>query len=141
MSTFRPRSREHSVMGKFNDAVPLDRPERAVPLDRPERKDRRFSVNFSVHVKCHFEDSVSELQTVTKNVSVGGLLLESASPIPQHCPLSFVITVHGGSVIRPIQVLGVGEVVRVESHGPGAGFAIAVKCKRKIQLKLPGLAS
>ena len=119
-------------MGQFNDAV---------PPDRPERKHRRFSLNFPVHLKCHFEDSVSELQTVTKNVSVGGLLLESVSPIPQHCPLSFVITLHGGSVIRPIQVLGAGEVVRVESHGPGAGFAIAVKCERKIQLKLPGLAS
>jgi len=128
MSTLRPRSGKHSVMGQFNDAV---------PPDRPERKHRRFSVNYPVHVKCHFEDSVSELQTVAKNVSVGGLLLESASPIPQHCPLSFVMTLHGGSVIRPLQVLGQGEVVRVESHGPGAGFAIAVKCKRQIQLNLP----
>src|SRR5919108_3711825 len=119
-------------MGQF-DAV--------LPPNRPERKHRRFPVNYPVHVKCHFEDSVSELQAVTKNVSVGGLLLETASPIPKHCPLSFVMTLHGGSITRPIQVLGEGEVVRVESHGPGAGFAIAVKCKHQIQLNLPEFAS
>ena len=41
---------------------------------------------------------------------------------------------HGGPVTRPIQVMGEGDVVRVEPHGPGAGFAIAIKCKREIQL-------
>jgi UDP-N-acetylglucosamine 2-epimerase (non-hydrolysing) len=52
------------------------------------------------------------------------------------------MTSHGGPVTRPIQVTGEGEVARVESHGPGAGFAIAVKCKRPIsemQHQLPEL--
>ena len=47
-------------------------------------------------------------------------------------------------MIRPIQVVGEGEVVRVEPHGPGARFVIAVKCKRPIsqmQHALPELAS
>jgi hypothetical protein len=115
-------------MGQFNDSV---------PPDRPERKHRRFSANFPVVLKYHFEGSVSQIQTVTKNVSVGGLFLESASPIPQRRPLSFIMTLHGGPVIRPIQLVGEGEVVRVESNAPSAGFAIAVKCKRQMRFKLP----
>ncbi len=124
-------------MGKINDIVRLP--------DRPEqRKHRRFSVSYPVHVKFHLEDSASELQAVTKDVSIGGLLLETASLIPQHCPVDFIMTLHGGPVTRPIQVIGEREVVRVEPHGPGAGFAIAVKCKRPIsqmQHALPELAS
>ena len=115
---------------------------RALPPDSPEqRKHRRFLVSYPVHVKFHLEDSASELQAVTKDVSIGGLLLETASLIPQHCPVDFIMTLHGGPVTRPIQVIGEGEVVRVEPHGPGAGFAIAIKCKREIQLNLPELAS
>jgi len=108
------------------------------------RKYRRFSLCYPIRVKFHFGDSVSELQAVSKNVSIGGFLLETASPIPQHCPVSFIMTLHGGPVIRPIQVVGEGEVVRVEPHGPGARFAIAVKCKRPIsqmQHALPEIAS
>ena len=118
-------SRWDNVMGKLNDL--------AWPPGRPEqRKYRRFSVSYPVNVKFHFEDSVSELQAVTKDVSVGGLLIETASPIPQHCPVDFIMTLHGGPVIRPVQVVGEGDVVRVEPHGPGAGFAIAIKCKREL---------
>ena len=110
--------------------------------DRPEqRKYRRFSASYPVHVKFHLEDSVSELQAVTKDVSIGGLLLETRSPIPQRCPVDFIMTLHGGPVTRPIKVMGEGEVVRVEPHGLDAGFAIAIKCKRELQLNLPELAS
>ncbi len=113
-------------MGKLNDI--------ARSPDRPEqRKYRRFSLSYPVHVKFHLEESVSELQAVTKDVSISGLLLETASPIPQYCPVDFIMTIHGGPVTRPIQVIGEGEVVRVDPHGPGAGFAVAIKCKREIQ--------
>jgi hypothetical protein len=44
------------------------------------------------------------------------------------------MTLHGGPVTRPIPLMGEGHVVRVEPHGPGAGFAIAIKCKREIEL-------
>jgi hypothetical protein len=106
-------------MDKLNDI--------ARPPHPHERKYRRFSLCYPVHVKFHFGDSVSELQAVSKNVSIGGFLLEAASPIPQHCPVSFIMRLHGGPVIRPIQVVGEGEVIRVEPQGPGARFAIAVK--------------
>ena len=123
-------------MGRLSDV--------ARPPHPHERKYRRFSLCYPVHVKFHFGDSVCELQAVCKNVSIGGFLLETASPIPQHCPVSFIMTLHGGPVIRPIQVAGEGEVVRVEPHRPDARFAIAVKCKRPIsqmQHALPELAS
>jgi PilZ domain len=124
-------------MGKMNDVS-------ALPPDSGQRKHRRFSVSYPVHVKWHLEDSVSELQAVAKNVSVGGLLLETASPIPLRCPISFIMTLQGGPVIHPIQVIGEGEIVRVEPHGPAAGFAIAVKCRRplsQIQQNFPGLGN
>lgn len=102
-------------MGKINDfALPPGRPER--------RKHRRFSVSYPIKVKWRLKDSVSEVQAFTHNVSVGGLLLEIASSIPQDCPVHFVMTLHGGPVIHPIRVMGEGEVVRVEPHGPDAGF-------------------
>jgi hypothetical protein len=122
------------VMGKINAS--------ALPPNRPEqRKHRRFSVSYPVHVKWDLEGSTCELQAVTKNVSICGLLLETTSSIPEHCRVNFIMTVHGGHVTRPIPVMGDGQVVRVEPHGPGAGFAVAIKCKREIQLNLPELAS
>ena len=113
MSILAARHKRNIVMDKINHP--------ALPPDSPEqRKHRRFLVSYPVHVKFHLEDSASELQAVTKDVSIGGLLLETASPIPQHCPVDFIMTLHGGPVTRPIQVIGEGEVARVERHGPGA---------------------
>src|SRR2546426_11364998 len=107
MPTLSAPSRRNNVMGKLNDL--------ALPPGRPEqRKHRRFSVSYPVHVKFHLEDSASELQAVTKDVSIGGLLLETASPIPQHCPVDFILKLHGGPVTLPLQVIGEGEVGRVE---------------------------
>jgi hypothetical protein len=107
------------------------------------RKYRRFLVSCPVHVKFHCEHSLYELQAVTRNVSIDGFLIETASPIPQHCSVDFVMTLQGGLVILPLQVAGRGKVMRIEPHGPSAGFAIAVKCKRtitQVQHHLPGLA-
>ena len=102
----------------------------ARPPYRSERKYRRFTRRYPVHVMFHIGDSVSEVGAVSKNVSIGGLLLETASPIPQHSPVRFIMTIHGGPVIRPIQLVGEGMVLRVESYESGAGFGIAVKCDR-----------
>ena len=109
---------------------------------RRERKYRRFSGNFPIQLKFRLGESVSELQAVTNNVGVGGFLLQAISPIPQHSRISFLMTLHGGTVIRPVQVVGEGRVVRVEAHQSGAGFAVAVKCQRpmsQIRQNLTGL--
>jgi len=99
---------------------------------RKERKYRRFSLCYPVEVKFHDGNAVGELQAVSKNVSVGGLLLESGSAIAEHCPVSFIMHLQGDTLVRPVPLVGEGEVVRVEPSGSGAGFAIAVKCKRPI---------
>ena len=105
---------------------------------RPERKHRRFFASYPVELKVYTEGTVSE--AITQNVSVGGLLLVTASPVPKHCPVDFVMTLHGGQLVRPIRVVGQGEVVRVEPLGPGTGFAVAIKCRREIERNLSALA-
>ena len=72
------------------------------------------------------------------------VLLETDAPLPQHCDVSFVVTVQEHRVVGPIQIVGEGEVVRVEPHRSGSGFAIAVRCTRpisKLEDYLPASAS
>ncbi len=97
-----------------------------------KRKYRRFGLRFPVHVKFRSGELVSEIDAVSSNVSIGGLLMQTTSEIPRHSPVSFSMTVQGGTVISPILLAGEGEVVRVEPSGPGAGFAIALACKHPI---------
>ena len=106
---------------------------------RPERKHRRFLASYPVELKVYSEGTASNLQAITQNVSVGGLLLVTASPVPQRCSADFIMTLHGGQLSRPIRVVGQGEVVRVEPLGPCAGFAVAIKCKREIERNLSAL--
>jgi c-di-GMP-binding flagellar brake protein YcgR len=109
-----------------------------------ERRYRRFSVRYPVNVKFDLGNSVSELRAISNNISLGGVLLEADSAIPPHSDVSFTMTVRGHHIIGPTQIVGEGEVVRVEPHSSGAGFAIAVACKRPIaelQGYLPASAS
>src|SRR5215468_3035794 len=97
-----------------------------------ERKYRRFKLKYPVHVKFQSGNVTSELDATSRNVSLGGLLLETTSPIPRHSPVSFVLTLRGGTIVRPVELAGEGEVVRVQPSGLGTGFDIAVKCKKPI---------
>jgi len=97
-----------------------------------ERKHRRFSLRYPVQVMFDVAGSVSELQAISNNVSLGGILLETVTPIPQHCDVSFTIAVPEHRIVGALQLAGEGEVVRVESHQSGTGFAIAVKCRRPL---------
>ena len=112
------------VMGKPNDI--------RRPPYQPERKHRRFSMRYPVQVKFTLGNALSGLHAVSDNVSIEGVLLEADLPIPQHCDVSFIMTLQEHHVVGPIQLAGEGEVVRVEPHRSGAGFAIAVRCKRPI---------
>jgi hypothetical protein len=70
-----------------------------------------------------------EFEGVSANISICGLLLETLSLIPQHTPVSFVVTVEGRGLGRPIQFVGEGTVVRVDPKPVEEGFAIAVECQ------------
>jgi hypothetical protein len=111
-------------MGKLNNFA------RFSPL--PERKYRRFKLQYPVRLKIHDADLMVEFEAVSKNISICGLLLETSSPIPQHTAVSFVVTVEGWEVGRPIQFVGEGTVVRVDSKTEQEAFAIAVECTHPI---------
>jgi hypothetical protein len=106
--------------------------ERMQPAHFQERKYRRFSVRCPVQVLFDVAGSVSELQAISNNVSLGGILLEAATPIPPHCDVTFTMAVPEHHIVGGVQLAGEGEVVRVESHQSGTGFAIAVKCRRPL---------
>jgi hypothetical protein len=103
---------------------------RSSPLQ--ERKHRRFSLQYPVRLKVHSSDCMVELDAVSRNISIGGLLLETSSLIPQHTPVSFVVTVQSAQVVRPIHFAGEGKVVRVDAEAAEEVFAIAVECERPI---------
>lgn len=94
-----------------------------------ERKYRRFNLCYPVLLQFPPGGPLSEVQAVSKNVSIGGLLLDVPSRIPQYSSVSFTMTVQGERLVRPILLVGEGTVVRVEPQ-PGQKFAVAVECSR-----------
>jgi hypothetical protein len=108
----------------------LNQVARSVPP--AERKHRRFSLRYPVRLTAHSADLTTEFEAITRNISICGVLLESSSLIPQHTPVSFVVTAEGLELGRPIQFVGEGRVVRVCPKGADAVFAIAVECPRPI---------
>jgi len=97
-----------------------------------ERRYRRFDLHFPVSLSYPQAGMVRELETVSRNVSVGGLLVTASDQIPLRTPVNLTVNVVGSRFRHPVTLLGEGEVVRVESLGPGAGFAIAVECRYPI---------
>jgi PilZ domain len=114
------------------------------PAFKPQRRYRRFSVRYPVQLKFAPGDALPGIHAVSNNISIGGVLLEADAPLPPHCDVSFVVTVQKHQVVGSIQIIGEGEVVRVEPHRSGSGFAIAVRCTRpisKLEDYLPASAS
>lgn len=98
-----------------------------------ERRYRRFDLRFPVSLSYPLAGVVRELETVSKNVSVGGLLVTANDQLPLRTAVNLTMNVVGPRFLHPIRLSGEGEVVRVESLGPGAGYAIAVECKQPIK--------
>lgn len=96
------------------------------------REYRRFNLEFPVRIKVRSRSLATEIEGVSKNVSVGGLLVRSTGMIPQNTPVSFILSVHGEQAARPIHLVGEGEVVRVECEEVNATFVMAVKCKAPV---------
>ena|SRR3954454_2186552 len=99
---------------------------------QPERRHRRFSLRYPVLLRFDQGSTATEVQAVSKNVSIGGLLLESTAPIPQDCLVKFTLLVKGDTATRAIQLAGQGKVVRVENPGENGSFSIAVECSQPI---------
>ena len=104
-------------------------------LSRERRKFRRFPLHYSVRLKFRHQGSSRELQTVSQDISVRGILVKADSPIPLRADVGFVVTVQEDYIVRPIRLVGEGVVVRVEPDRGGEGFAIALECRRSIYEK------
>jgi hypothetical protein len=96
------------------------------------RKYRRFNLEFPVRIKIESGAHGSEFEAISKNVSVGGLLVRSAELIPEHSLVTFILSVHGEDAVRPIHLLGEGEIVRVENEPATDLFMLAVECKSPV---------
>ena len=89
----------------------------------------------------HSDGSAAEVETISENVSTYGLLVRSASMIPQHTHVTFTMTIRIEKAVHPIHLRGQGQIVRVENSRVDASFAIAINCETPItQLEeyLPG---
>ena len=112
--------------------MPVRKPQDpAGPYPR-ERRYRRFDLQFPVHVAFPSGSTVRELDTISRNVSIGGLLVKANDSLPLEAQVSLTIEVRGPRLRRPVLLVGEGQVVRVERLEAGAGFAIAIGCKRPI---------
>src|SRR5271165_6064963 len=74
------------------------------------RNYRRFELTFPVRLRYQTGADIAEIDGVSKNVSIGGLLIRSASPIPPTTAVSFVLSVHGKHAVRPVHLMGEGHV-------------------------------
>jgi len=101
---------------------------------RQERKFRRFNLEWHAHVWFPSGNAIGEVHAVTRNINQCGLLLESPHSIPYRSLVEFTITVRGGWISRPVEITGVGEVVRIEPCETANGFGIAVACSEPITL-------
>jgi len=96
-----------------------------------ERRYRRFKLRYPVHLLFHSSELISEVDAVSRDVSIGGLLLDCPMLIPQQSAVDFVISLRART-LRPVELVGEGRVVRVESSSAEAEYRIAVECKNPI---------
>jgi HAMP domain-containing protein len=96
------------------------------------RRYRRFDLHFPVFLSFPVAGALRRLEASSQNVSLGGLLLKTDEEIPQGTPVRLTMELRSANGGRPVQLLGEGEVVRVEPLGAEAGYDLAIKCKRPI---------
>jgi len=102
----------------------------AFGTQQERRCQRRFPLHYPVSLKVCRGDSNCELQTVSQNMGVQGILVQADRPVPQDCEASFVITVQEKHIVRLLRLVGDGRVVRVEPNRSGVGFLIALQCSQ-----------
>src|SRR5215469_2261187 len=98
------------------------------PVGEKARRFRRFNIEHPVMVQYQSGGTTTEVEAVTKNVSIGGILISSAIVIPLHTPIRFRICIQKNKRARCIHLAGEGKIVRVESAENKAEVAIAVEC-------------
>lgn len=108
-------------------------PSETLPTSYPvKRKHRRFELQLPVSVSFPFGSSSRSIQGISKNVSVGGLLLNLGESVPLHALVNLMIQVPSPGSRRTFRLMSEGQVVRVEKAEADGSFQIAVECKRPI---------
>lgn len=102
------------------------------PANFKERRYRRFDLQFPVLLSFAAEGTSRELEAVSKNVSIGGLLVRAGDEVPLQTQVNVILKVIAASSGRMVRLRAEGEVVRVEPQCQGAGFEIAVACNKPI---------
>ena len=97
-----------------------------------ERKYRRFDLQFPVDQSFPSSGTMHELEAISRNVSIGGILLISNDSLPPRTRVSLTMDVRGPGSGRRVRLLGEGDVVRVQRLESGVGFAIAIQCQHPI---------
>ena len=97
-----------------------------------ERRYRRFDLQLPVRLSFSYRGTVHELETISRDVSIGGLLLRSKDSLPLQTQVGLMMDVQSPRLFRSIRLVSDGEVVRVEPVESDAGYAIAIKCKYPI---------
>jgi hypothetical protein len=97
-----------------------------------ERRYRRYELQFPVNMSFASGPEGSEREAISQNVSLGGLLLKVGDQVPLHARVSWTMQLSRRRSRRPIQILGEGEVVRIQPLEQGSGFAVAIACRKPI---------
>ena len=98
------------------------------PFER-QRKHVRYELEFPVALRCLVEGEVRELMAKSRNISLGGLLVEAAEVVPWNCDVEFEMAVHTDPVRPGLHLRGVGHIVRVEPSAQGSNFLLALQCE------------
>lgn len=102
-----------------------------------KRKNLRFFLRYPIRLEFSSGGKSFELDALTRNLGIGGLLLESPYPIPMECSVNFTISVEGERMVCPLEFAGSGEVVRVDPVLPGVGYTVALRYARPLQCRRP----
>jgi hypothetical protein len=108
------------------------------PFER-QRKHVRYQLEFPVELRCFVEGAVTELEATSRNISLGGLLVEAREVVPSNCDVEFEMTVRTEPVRPGIRLRGIGHVVRVEPSDSGSGFLLALQCEGPMKRVLQDL--
>lgn len=89
---------------------------------KPEPQEKREHIRKDVPVYGIFETENSQFRALTKNISIGGVLVDSETylPIYEHIDMTFIHR----TLNAPVRTNG--KVVRVDSDGVGIQFTKAV---------------
>jgi PilZ domain len=93
---------------------------------------RRFDLEFPVRIRFQSGTARLEIEGVSKNLSIGGLLVRATLAIPKHASVSFMICLHASDAVRPVHLMGEGEVVRVGSGEDEGIYLLAVRCNEPV---------